>query len=68
MVTVDGMADQKLVLTDRTILKLPFAASGQYKVRDAELPGLMLLVGRRTKTFMAQGEFWRTVNASSPRA
>ena len=59
MVTVDGMADQKLVLTDRMILKLPFAASGQYKVRDAELPGLMLLVGRRTKTFMAQGEFWR---------
>ena len=53
------MADQKLVLSDRMIVKLPFADSGQYKVRDAELPGLMLLVGRRTKTFMAQGEFWR---------
>ena len=53
------MADQKLVLTDRIITKLPFADAGQYKVRDAELPGLMLLVGRWTKTFMAQGEFWR---------
>jgi hypothetical protein len=31
----------------------------QHKVRDSELPGFFVLIGKRRKTFMAQGEFWR---------
>lgn len=52
------MADLKLSLSDKAIAKLPFADVSQYKVRDTELAGFLVLVGRRTKTFMAQGEFW----------
>ena len=46
----------RLALTDKTILALQFAASGQQIVRDAELPGFFLMVGKRTKTFMVQGD------------
>ncbi len=35
------------------------ATEGQYFVRDTELRGFLILIGKRTKTFMAQGEFWR---------
>lgn len=52
------MADHQLFLSDRMIGKLRSADSGQCKVRDAERPGLMLPIGCRTKTFMAQGECW----------
>jgi hypothetical protein len=31
----------------------------QSKVRDSELPGFFVLIGKRRKTFMAHGEFWR---------
>jgi site-specific recombinase XerD len=41
------------------VLSLPHADAGQYKVRDADLPGFFVLVGKRRKSFMAQGEFWR---------
>src|SRR5579864_9648095 len=53
------MADQRQVLTDKNVARLPFASEKQYKVRDSELPGLFVLVGKRRKSFMAQGEFWR---------
>ncbi len=56
---VPRMADQRLVLTDKTIERLPLAAVGQYKVRDTELTGFLITIGKRTKTFMVQGEFWR---------
>jgi hypothetical protein len=46
----------RLALTDKAILALPFTASGQQIVRDAELPGFFVMVGRRTKTFMVQGD------------
>ena len=52
------MADQREILTDRSIARL-CAGEKQYKVRDSELPGFFVLVGKRRKTFMAQGEFWR---------
>jgi len=52
------MAD-KTLLTDTAVARLPFAASGQYKVRDSELPGFFVQVGKRSRTYMAQGEFWR---------
>ena len=53
------MADTREALTDKMVLNLPHADDGQYRVRDAELPGFFVLVGKRRKSFMAQGEFWR---------
>jgi len=53
------MSDRHQTLTDKNIADLPFAADGQYKVRDSELSGFFVLVGKRRKSFMAQGEFWR---------
>ena len=52
------MADQRQALTDKSIALL-CAGEKQYKVRDSELPGFFVLIGKRRKTFMAQGEFWR---------
>ena len=52
------MPDQRQALTDKSIA-LFCAGENQYKVRDTELPGFFVLIGKRRKTFMAQGEFWR---------
>ena len=46
----------RLALTDKAIQALQFTASGQQIVRDAELPGFFVMVGKRTKTFMVQGD------------
>lgn len=48
-----------MLLTDKAIAKLPFAQHGQYKVRDAEIKGFFVRIGKRTKTYMVQGEHWR---------
>jgi hypothetical protein len=53
------MADQRQILTDKSVSRLPFAREKQYKVRDSELPGFFVLIGKRRKSFMAQCEFWR---------
>ena len=53
------MGDQRQILTDKNIARLPFASEKQYKVRDSELPGFFVLIGKRRKSFIAQGEFWR---------
>ena len=53
------MPDRTLPLTDKVIADLPFALAGQYKVRDSLQKGFLVLVGKRKKTFMAEGEFWR---------
>ncbi len=50
------MTNTSIVLTDRAISALPCAVSGQYFVRDQELPGFAVLVGRRKKTFVVQGD------------
>ena len=50
------MKVMRVALTDKAILALQFAASGQQIVRDAKLPGFFLMVGKRTKTFMVQGD------------
>ena len=47
------MADQRAVLTDKSIARLS-AGETQYKVRDSELPGFFVLIGKRRKTFMAR--------------
>ncbi len=48
-----------MLITDKVLAKLPYASSGQYKVNDTELKGFVVVVGKRTKTFAAQGAFWR---------
>lgn len=53
------MTDQTLLIADKAIARLPYAESGQYKVYDTELKGFLVVVGKRTKTFAAQGAFWR---------
>jgi integrase len=50
------MADTRFSLTDRAVSALPFAGSGQYFARDVELPGFAVLVGKRRKTFVVQGD------------
>jgi integrase len=53
------MADLRQILTDKAVARLPYANEKQYKVRDMEVAGFFVLVGKRRKSFMAQGEFWR---------
>jgi hypothetical protein len=53
------MADQSMEISDKAIGRLPYAEMGQYKVLDTELKGFVVVIGRRKKTFAAQGAFWR---------
>lgn len=50
------MPDINLALTDRAVAGLPLASSGQYFAKDTELRGFWVLVGKRKKTFVVQGE------------
>lgn len=50
------MPDTRLALTDRSIAGLPIAVASQYFARDTELPGFAVLVGKRKKTFVIQGD------------
>jgi integrase len=50
------MHPSRVSLTDKVIFNLPFGAAGQRLVRDAELAGFFVIVGKRTKTFMVQGD------------
>lgn len=53
------MADQTLLIADKVLARLPYATKGQYKIYDTELKGFLVVVGKQTKTFAAQGAFWR---------
>jgi integrase len=53
------MTNSSLLLNDKAVAKLPYAEDGQYKARDTEVAGFFVRVGKRSKTFMAEGEFWR---------
>jgi len=50
------MHPNRVTLTDKAILNLPFTTAGQRLVRDAELSGFFVVVGKRTKAFMVQGD------------
>jgi integrase len=50
------MLEHKLALTDRLVADLPAPKAGRYLVRDTDLPGFFVQVGKRTKTFMVQGD------------
>ena len=51
--------DDRVLLTDAVVARLPLAQAGQYKLRDSELKGFFVQVGKRKRTYMAQGEYWR---------
>ena len=46
-------------LTDKEIAKLPLATDGQYIVRDTELKGFFVVIGKRKKTFTVHSESWK---------
>jgi Arm DNA-binding domain len=46
---------KRVRLSDAIVARLPFTANGQLIVRDEELPGFFVLIGRRTKTYSIQG-------------
>ena len=48
--------NSRITLSDRSIAALPFAASKQRIIRDSDLAGFFLLIGKRTKTFMIQSD------------
>lgn len=52
------MSDFRASLNDKMIGRLALADEGQYVVRDTELKGFFLVIGRRKKTFTVLGEFW----------
>ncbi len=52
------MDERRILLTDRVVAQLPLATSGRYKVRDTEVSGFMVIVGRRRKSYTAQAERW----------
>lgn len=41
-------------LTNRLCRSLPFAEAGQYTIRDTELAGFMVVIGRKTRTYTLQ--------------
>lgn len=53
------MTALQMSLTDRAIEKLPLATDGQYIVRDTDLKGFLLVIGKRRKTFTVKGEGWQ---------
>jgi site-specific recombinase XerD len=55
----DIVSDMRLLLTDKSVARLAYAGEKQYRVRDTELRGFCVLVGKRRKSFIVQGEFWR---------
>lgn len=51
--------DRRLSLEDKAIARLPYADQGSYNVRDQDVTGFLLRVGKRSKTFLAEGSYWR---------
>ncbi len=52
------MVEKRILLTDRAVAQLPLATIDRYKVRDSELSGFVVIVGRRRKSYTAQAEHW----------
>lgn len=50
---------QTTKLTDAIVCRLPYAASGQYVVRDAVVPGFFVVVGKKARTWTVQGDLRR---------
>ncbi len=54
-------------LTDRTIANEPFSEGGQRILRDSGLNGFFVMIGRRSKTFMVQGDLRKAEQRKSIR-
>ncbi|MDI1366046.1 MAG: integrase [bacterium] len=52
------MTVQRVYLNDKNVFQFPLAAEGRYIVRDDDLRGFFLIVGRRRKSFTVQSEHW----------
>jgi hypothetical protein len=50
------MADLRIQLNDKTIERLPIPEKTRYVVRDTDLKGFFLVVGKRKKSFSIQGD------------
>lgn len=50
------MPDIRVALLDKAIRNLPDASDGQYKARDTEVRGFYLLIGKKRRTYMVQGD------------
>lgn len=50
------MYPARLALSDKAIIALCLASHGQHIIRDSELSGFFVMIGKRKKTFMAQGD------------
>lgn len=61
------MSELKATLNDKMISRLAPADTGQYIVRDADLTGFFLVVGKRKKTFTVQADFWKDGTRRSKR-
>ena len=53
------VANLRLSLNDKVISQLPPPDDGQYVVRDADLSGFYLLVGKKRRTYMVHGDLKR---------
>jgi len=53
------MADIRILLTDKMIAQLPTPKDGWYLVRDTELKGFFVVVGKRKRTFTIHGDLRR---------
>ena len=49
------MDDLRQILTDKAIARLPYAKEKQYKVRDTEVAGFFVLIGKRRKSVHGAG-------------
>jgi integrase len=61
------MHESRLPLTDRIVADLPSPVTSRYLVRDAEVAGFFVQVGKRTKTFMVQGDLRKSGSRQSIR-
>jgi len=51
-----GVADIRVLLTDKTVAQLPVPEEGWYLARDTELKGFFVVIGKRKRTFTVQGD------------
>lgn len=52
------MAVDRIQITEMEARRLPLSEAGQYVVRDNELTGFFVVVGRKKKTYTVQSEVW----------
>jgi hypothetical protein len=54
-----GIILEKHELNDLFVANLEFCKGRPYKINDSIVPGFSIVVGRRTRTYVATGEYWK---------